>query len=73
VRGLFTLALELHMTVAQLTANMTMREYAQWSAYFEDKALERKRAENRAKGIVDFTDPQAASQLIGLVRNGGKP
>jgi hypothetical protein len=61
------------MTVERLTDEMTMEEYMRWNAYFEDRELERKRAENRARGIVDFTDPQAAQQLVTMVHQGGSP
>lgn len=51
-----------------------MTEFARWGDYFEGKEIARKRAENRAKGVVDFSDPQAAQQLIGMVASvGGGP
>jgi len=50
---------------------MTMTEYVRWNVYFEEQAVQRQREHNRAHGIVDFTDPQAASQLISMV-GGGK-
>jgi len=49
---------------------MTPTEYATWNVYFEEQAVHRQRAENRAKGVVDFTDPKASAQLIGMVRGG---
>jgi len=52
---------------------MTMEEYMRWQAFFEEREMYRKRAENRARGVVDFTDPQAAGQLVTLVANGGRP
>lgn len=67
------MAFTLHKTVAELLDTMTMTEYANWCRYFEERELERKRAENRARGIVDFTDPEAGAQLIALVQKGGKP
>lgn len=59
------------MTVAMLLDNMTTEEYMRWNAYFEDREMERRRTENRAKGIVDFSDPQAGQQLITMVHAGG--
>ncbi len=50
---------------------MTPSDYMRWTIYFEDKEIERKRAENRAAGIVDFSDPQSTQQLIGMVHNAG--
>lgn len=59
------------MTVSHLLDNMTSEEYLRWSAFFEDRERERQRAENRARGVVDFTDPQAADQLVSMVRAAG--
>jgi hypothetical protein len=54
---------------------MTPSEYVGWMAYFEEKAAEReaerRRADSRAAGMVDFSDPQAAKQLIGMVNAAG--
>ena len=50
---------------------MTPSEYMGWSIYFEDREVERKRAEGRASGVVDFSDPQATQQLIGMVNAAG--
>ena len=38
-----------------------------WNYFFEERERERQRAENRARGVVDFTDPQAAQQLVTMV------
>lgn len=64
------LAFTLHKTVAELKDTITMNEYLDWSAWFEEQALERKRAENRAKGIIDFSDPQATQQLLAQLGKG---
>lgn len=65
------MALTLHKTVGELLDTMTMPEYIQWSAFFEEREVHRRRAENRAKGIVDFSDPEASKQLIGMVSGAG--
>lgn len=65
------LAATLHKTVGELLDTMTPAEYLSWSVYFEDREVQRERAENRAKGIVDFSDPEATAQLIGMVGSGG--
>lgn len=73
-----TLALQLHMTVAQMTENMTMAEYAAWNEFFEERVreredierqrnIEREIAANKARGIVDFRAPDAGAQLIAQV------
>lgn len=61
----------LHKTVGELLDTMTMTEYATWGRYFEERELERKRAENKRNGVIDFSDPEAGSQLIAMVNNGG--
>lgn len=61
----------LHMTVAQLLDSMTFEEYARWGAYFAEREREMRRAQNRARGVVDFTDPQAANQLVSMVHAKG--
>lgn len=43
-----------------------------WNAFFEERDRARQRAENRARGVVDFTDPQAANQLVAMVGAGKK-
>lgn len=51
-----------------------MTEYRSWMRYFEERELDRKRAENRARGVIDFSDPEASQQLIAQVtaKGGGK-
>lgn len=66
------LALTLHMTVSTLLDSMTTAEFRGWQVYFEDREQQRKWAENRAKGIVDFSDPQATQSLIAMVNSGGR-
>ena len=70
-RGLYNLALALHKTFNELLDTMTPSEYAGWTVYFEERELERQRAEGRASGMVDFSDPQASQQLIGMVNAAG--
>lgn len=57
----------MHKTVAELMDSMTMTELTMWNVFFEDRAIEQKRAENRARGVVDFTDPQSTAQLLQMV------
>lgn len=59
------------MTVAQMLDAMTLEEFARWSAFFEERERERQRADNRARGVVDMTDPQAAQQLVAMVHAKG--
>lgn len=69
-RGLHNLALLLHKTVGELLDTMTPAEFASWQRFFEERERDRKRAEMRAKGIIDFTDPESTSQLIAAVQRG---
>lgn len=55
------------MTVAQLCDAMTMEEYMRWEAFFAERERAQKRAENRARGVIDFSDPEASGQLIAAV------
>lgn len=43
-----------------------------WSMYFEERAAERQHEANVAAGVVDFADPKAGEQLIGMVKAGGR-
>ncbi len=58
------------MTVADMLESMTMREYLTWLAWFEERETQHKRTENRARGIVDFSDPKATAQLMAMVGKG---
>jgi hypothetical protein len=59
------------MTVAAMLDTLTTEEYLRWNAYFADRERERQRAENRARGVIDFTDPQGPEQLVSMVHAAG--
>lgn len=47
---------------------MSANEFIKWIAYFNEQYRRRKREENKAKGIIDFTDPEAGAQAISMFK-----
>jgi hypothetical protein len=50
--------------VAELTETLTPSEYRMWLVWYAEREVHRKREENRRRGVIDFTDPQATQQLL---------
>lgn len=50
---------------------MTPSEYVGWTVYFEEREAQRQHEANVAAGVVDFADPKAGEQLIGMVQAAG--
>ena len=47
---------------------MSATEFLGWIAFFKEQHRKQKRAENKAKGIIDFTDPEAGAQAISMFK-----
>jgi dihydrodipicolinate reductase len=57
------------MTVEEMKSRMSADEFMKWIIYFTELARRQKRAENKAKGIIDFTDPESTNQAIAMFKD----